>query len=290
MTSSSDAQNITETVLSEYRDKTTDVRLQEILPYLISHMHQFAQDVRLTEEEWAVAIDFLTRTGHMCDDKRQEFILLSDILGLSSVVNAINHGKGGLGTDNTVLGPFHVEGAPAVDHGGSIIRTAEPQGEVVLVRGRVVDPDGNTVAGAKLDTWSTGGNARYFVQDSNVSAYNMYGVVTSQDDGSYCFVAELPVSYSIPTDGPVGQLLKACNRKDMRPAHIHFIVEAHGYQRLQTHLFCDDDPYLDSDAVFALKDELIVRFEKSTDVDVAREFGLPEKFRILDFDFVLVPG
>ncbi|MEH6583694.1 MAG: dioxygenase [Halioglobus sp.] len=289
MTSSSEAQKITETVLAEYKGKITDARLLEVLPSLISHMHQFACDTRLTEEEWAAAVDFLTRTGQMCDGKRQEFILLSDILGLSSVVDAINHGKGGLGTDNTVLGPFHVDGAPAVDHGGSIIRTAEPQGEVVLVRGRVVDPQGNTVAGAKLDTWSTGGNARYFVQDPNVPDYNMYGVVTSQDDGSYCFVAQLPVSYSIPTDGPVGELLKASNRNGIRPAHIHFLVTADGYQRLQTHLFSDEDPYLDADAVFALKDELIVRFEKSSDVDMAAQFGLPEEFRILDFDFVLVP-
>jgi hydroxyquinol 1,2-dioxygenase len=148
---------------------------------------------------------------------------------------------------------------------------------------------GDAVAGAKLDTWSTGGNARYFMQDSNVPAYNMYGVITSQSDGSYCFVAELPVSYSIPTDGPVGELLKASNRKDIRPAHMHFIVTADGYQKLQTHLFSDEDPYLDSDAVFALKDELIVRFEKSTDVDIAAQFGLPEEFRVLDFDFVLVP-
>lgn len=289
MTNSPEAQKITDKVLAEYKGNITDPRLQEILPSLIFHMHQFAQDTKLTEEEWAAAMDFLTRTGQMCDGKRQEFILLSDILGLSSVVNAINHGKGGLGTDNTVLGPFHVEGAPTVDHGGSIIRTDEPEGEVVLVRGRVVDPEGNALAGAKLDTWSTGGNAKYFVQDDNVPAYNMYGVVNSQDDGRYCFVAELPVSYSIPTDGPVGELLNACNRKDMRPAHMHFIVEADGYQRLQTHLFCDDDPHLDSDAVFALKDELIVRFEKSSDVNMAEQFGLPEAFRILDFDFVLVP-
>jgi hydroxyquinol 1,2-dioxygenase len=289
MTSSSEAQKITEKVLTEYKDKITDARLQEILPSLISHLHQFAQDTQLTEEEWAAAVDFLTRTGQMCDGVRQEFILLSDVLGLSSVVDAINHGKGGLGTDNTVLGPFHVEGAPAVDHGGSIIRTAEPQGEVVLVRGRVVDPDGNVVAGAKLDTWSTGGNAKYFVQDSDVPAYNMYGVVTSQDDGRYCFVAELPVSYSIPTDGPVGELLNACNRKGIRPAHMHFIVEADGYQRLQTHLFCDGDPYLDSDAVFALKDELIVHFEISANANIAAQFALPEEFQILDFDFVLVP-
>jgi protocatechuate 3,4-dioxygenase beta subunit len=283
------AQKITDTVLTEYRDKISNPRLQAVMESLITHLHQFAQDIELSEQEWGLAIGYLTRTGQMCDDKRQEFILLSDILGLSMVVDAINCDNDGMGTENTVLGPFHVEGAPSVEYGGSIIRTEQPQGEVVLVRGRVVDTQGNAIAGARLDTWSTGGNARYFVQDADVPAYNMYGIVTSQDDGSYGFVSELPVCYPIPTDGPVGELLNACNRKEMRPAHMHFIVSADGYHKLQTHLFADDDPYLDSDAVFALKDELIVRFEKSTDAGLAAQFGLPAEYRTLDFDFVLLP-
>ena len=289
MTKRTAAQKLSETVLAEYQDKISNDRLAAIMASLIAHLHQFAQDIDLSEQEWGLAMDFLARTGQMCDEKRQEFILLSDVLGLSMVVDAVNYDKGGVGTENTVLGPFHVEGAPTVPHGGSIIRTETPQGEVVLVRGRVVAPDGTPIAGAKLDTWLTSGNASYFVQDDSVPAFNMYGVVTSQEDGNYCFVSEMPVSYSVPTDGPVGELLRACNRQAMRPAHIHFIVTADGYQKLQTHLFADEDPYLESDAVFALKDELIVHFEKSTDAILATQFGLPEEFRILNFDFVLLP-
>ena len=281
------AQRITDSVLGEYEGKISDSRLKEVMSSLITHLHGFARDVELTEPEWQRGIDYLTRTGQMCDGKRQEFILLSDILGLSMVVDAINTDNQGMGTQTTVLGPFHVDGAPAVGHGGSVIRTEQPQGEVVLVRGRVVDVEGNGIAGAKLDTWSTGGNAKYFVQDAEVPPYNMYGVVTSQADGSYCFVTEMPVCYPIPTDGPVGELLSVCNRRELRPAHMHFIVAAQGYHTLQTHLFADDDPFLDSDAVFALKDELIVCFEKRADAQLAAQFGLPDEFRTLDFDFVL---
>ena len=289
MTVSNAAQHISENVLEEYRDKITDNRLEEVMTSLISHLHQFAMDVELRESEWACAIDYLTRTGQICDEKRQEFILLSDVLGLSMVVDAINYDKGGVGTENTVLGPFHVGGAPVVEYGGSLIRTEQPQGEVVLVRGSVVDPQGQPIAGASLDIWLTAGNARYFVQDPDTPEYNMYGVASSQANGRYCFVSEMPVCYPIPVDGPVGELLAASNRHNMRPAHMHFIVEAAGYQRLQTHLFDSSDPHLEADAVFATKQSLVVNFAHSEDAGLAQEFGLPTEFRTLDFDFVLLP-
>lgn len=285
-----EAKKISQMVLDEYAEKITDDRLKALLLSLIEHLHGFAMENNLTEAEWMTAIQFLTRTGQLCDDHRQEFILLSDVIGLSSVVNAVEHDRDGQGTGNTVLGPFYVPGAPDVDYGGSVIRTEKPQGEVALVRGRVVDVNGNAISGATIETWSTDGNASYFVQNSDVPPYNMYGKLTSRNDGGYCFVTEMPISYAIPTDGTVGQLLSASNRADMRPAHIHFIVSASGYERLQTQLFSDRDSFLDADAVFAMREEVIVSFKDSQDPDLASEFGLPPEFSILDYDFVLVPG
>ena len=280
--------NLTEIVLEEYGSRTEDPRSRQIITALIKHLHAFVKDVELTEEEWFKAIMFLTRTGQICDDKRQEFILLSDVLGVSMLVDAINHPKSGKGTDSTVLGPFYVPGAPEYEHGASIIKQ-QYGGEVALVQGKVTDPDGNPIAGAKLDVWQTAANGAYDVQDQTMPEHNMRGVFTTDEQGDYAFVTEKPLSYSIPTDGPVGDLLSASSRHGMRPAHIHFIVSAAGYESLTTHVFSEGDEYLDSDAVFATKSSLIGHYETSGDAELAARYNLPVPFSHLRFDMGLMP-
>ena len=280
--------NLTEIVLEEYGSKTEDPRSRQIITSLIKHVHAFVKDVELTEEEWFKAIMFLTRTGQTCDDKRQEFILLSDVLGVSMLVDAINHPKSGKGTESTVLGPFYVSGAPEYENGASIIKQ-QYASEVALVQGKVTDPDGSPIAGAKLDVWQTAANGYYDVQDQSMPENNMRGIFTTDAEGNYTFVTEKPLSYSIPTDGPVGDLLRTSSRHGMRPAHIHFIVSADGYESLTTHVFSDGDEYLDSDAVFATKSSLIGYYSESDDADLAVRYSLSVPFSHLQFDMGLMP-
>ena len=280
--------NLTEIVLEEYGSKTEDPRSKQIITSLLKHLHAFVKDVELTEEEWFKAIMFLTRTGQTCDDKRQEFILLSDVLGVSMLVDAINHPKSGKGTESTVLGPFYVSGAPEYENGASIIKQ-QYASEVALVQGKVTDPDGNPIAGAKLDVWQTAANGYYDVQDQSMPENNMRGIFTTDAEGNYTFVTEKPLSYSIPTDGPVGDLLRTSSRHGMRPAHIHFIVSADGYESLTTHVFSDGDEYLDSDAVFATKSSLIGYYSESDDAETAARYSLSVPFSHLQFDMGLMP-
>ena len=279
--------NLTEIVLEEYGSKTEDPRSRQIITSLIKHVHAFVKDVELTEGEWFKAIMFLTRTGQTCDDKRQEFILLSDVLGVSMLVDAINHPKSGRGTDSTVLGPFYVSGAPEYENGASIIKQQYAD-QVALVQGKVTDPDGNPIAGAKLDVWQTAANGYYDVQDQSMPENNMRGIFTTDAEGNYTFVTEKPLSYSIPTDGPVGDLLRISSRHGMRPAHIHFIVSADGYESLTTHVFSDGDEYLDSDAVFATKSSLIGYYSESDDAETAARYSLSVPFSHLQFDMGLM--
>ena len=281
--------NLTEIVLEEYGSGAKDPRYKQIITSLIRHLHAFVKDVELTEEEWFKAIMFLTRTGQTCDDKRQEFILLSDTLGVSMLVDAINHPKAGKGTESTVLGPFYVAGSPEYENGASIIKQQYAE-QVALVQGRVTDPEGNPIAGARLDVWQTAANGFYDVQDPSMTEDNMRGIFTTDAEGSYAFVTEKPCSYSIPTDGPVGDLLRASSRHGMRPAHIHFIVSADGYESLTTHVFSDGDEYLDSDAVFATKSSLIGRYTESEDADLAARYNIPVPFSHLQFDMGLMPS
>ena len=279
-------EELTEKVLGQLCGQVSSERLKTILESLIRHSHALALEVGLSEAELQLGADFLRRTGQKCDDHRQEFLLLFDVLGISMLVDAVSTASAG-GTSSSLLGPFRVQGAPQVSYGESLIRSEQPAGEVVLFLGKIVDQSGEGVPGAQLETWSTDGHAAYFVQDSNAEPFNLYGNVKAKEDGSYCFVSELPVSYPIPVDGPVGELMQACKRQPMRPAHTHFIVSAEGYQQLQTQLFRCDDTYLHDDPVFAVKEELIVEFNASRDEQLAMEFGLPEEFRILEFDFIL---
>ena len=281
--------NLTKIVLEDYGSKIKDPRFREIITSLITHLHGFVKDVELTEKEWFEALMFLTRTGHSCDDKRQEFILLSDILGVSMLVDGINHPKGGVGTESTVLGPFYVEGAPEMEDGASIIKK-EYGGEVSLIQGKVTDNEGTPIAGAKLDVWQTAGNGKYDVQDAYMPEYNMRGVFHTDMEGHFSFVTEKPVPYSVPTDATAGEFLRACGRLAMRPAHIHLIISADGYDPLTTHVFAANDEYLDSDAVFATKSSLVGDFQKSDDTELVSKYNLPSPFSHLQFNIGLMPN
>ncbi len=253
--------NLTAEVLKRV-GKAPDKRTRQIIQSLVKHLHAFVREVRPTQEEWFQGIQFLTKTGHMCDDKRQEFILMSDTLGVSMLVDFINYGKakGKLAaTESTVLGPFFVEGAPEMPLGASIARPGTP-GETCAVSGTVKDLKGKPIAGATLDIWEGGADGLYDVQKPDGT--NLRARFRSDAEGRFHFKCITPVSYPVPHDGPVGQMLVACGRHPMRPGHLHFIIEAPGFDKLTTHLFTKGDKYLDSDAVFGVKDSLIVDFRK----------------------------
>jgi len=281
--------NLTDAVVEAYTQNAATPRMAQIFESLIRHLHAFAQDVELTEAEWLEGIMLLTDTGQMCDEKRQEFILLSDVLGLSMLVDAINHPKGGLGTESTVLGPFYVDGAPDLETGANIIRR-DIGGEVSLVTGRVTDPEGSPISGATLDVWQTSNNRLYDIQDDTAPEWNLRGRIKADTSGNYAFVTEKPTSYPVPTDGPVGRVLSAGGRHAMRPAHIHFIVSADGYETLTTHIFAEGDEYLDSDAVFATKSSLVAAFESCEDEELAAKHGLQTPFSRVAYDFGLMPA
>lgn len=238
-----------------------DPRLAEVMACLVRHLHAFAKEIHLTRAEWAYGIDFLTRTGQMCSEERQEFILLSDTLGVSMLVDAINHRRPPGATENTVLGPFHVAGAPVRAMGDRI--SLDGEGEPCLFEGRVADLDGHPVDGARLDVWSDNAAGYYDVQQPGIQPkWNNRGVFVTGADGRYGFVGIKPVSYPIPNDGPVGQMLEGLGRHPYRPAHMHYIVTAVGYRTLITHTFVGDDAYLGSDTVFGVKETLVAPFER----------------------------
>ncbi|MGR7025819.1 intradiol ring-cleavage dioxygenase [Geodermatophilus sp. URMC 62] len=275
-----------EVVAASFAD-TPDPRLKQIMTSLVQHLHAFVKDVELTEEEWGFAIDFLTRTGHMSNEVRQEFILLSDVLGVSMLVETINHRTGGTSTESTVLGPFHMTESPVRELGDDI--NMDGKGIPCLVSGRVTGPDGEPLAGAVIDVWQTNEDGFYDVQQPDVQPPgNHRGLFTADEEGNYWFRSVVPRYYPIPDDGPVGQLLAATGRHPNRPAHLHFIVAAEGYRPVTTHVFVADSPYLDSDAVFGVKDSLIRDVPEVDDPDRAAEVGLENPFRTLTFDLSLL--
>jgi protocatechuate 3,4-dioxygenase beta subunit len=269
---------LTDQVLAAYAG-TPDPRLRELLTALIRHLHGFATETGLSREEWLAAVEFLTATGRTCDDQRQEFILLSDVLGLSSLVDTLNAADGA--TESTVLGPFYRPGAPVREMGAQIGRPED--GHPTLVHGRVTGPAGRALAGAILDVWQTSGNGRYDTQDPGQPPYNLRGVFVTGPDGRYRFRTVRPVSYPIPDDGPVGGLLRGAGRHHWRAAHIHAIVSAPGYQPVTTHIFDADNPYLDSDAVFGVKESLIRPFRPAGPGDP------PDVSYVVGMDFTLAP-
>lgn len=234
-------------------------RLREVMASLIKHLHGFVKDVELTQDEWEAAIDFLTRTGQLSDDKRQEFILLSDTLGVSMLVDAIQHRRPEAATENTVFGPFHVDGAPVLNMGANI--SLDGKGESCLYQGRVLDLNGNPIAGARIDVWSDNSEGFYDVQQPNQQpTWNNRGVFSTGVDGCYEFIGIKPVAYPIPDDGPVGQMLGNLGRHPWRPAHMHFMLNHPNFERIVTHTFVAGDPYLTSDTVFGVKESLILDY------------------------------
>jgi len=280
-----------------------DPRLRELLTHLVRHLHAFVRDTEPTIGEWQRAIEFLTATGHQCDDQRQEFILLSDVLGISMLVETINHRKtvaprGGLGgssprastaTESTVLGPFHVVASPRRALGDSIDLVGS--GTPCVVEGRVLSADGTPLPGAELDVWQASDQGFYDVQQPDVQPRgNGRGLFSADDNGAFWFRAVVPCHYPIPTDGPVGALLRATKRHGYRPAHIHFIVTAPGHHDLTTHIFVAGSPYIESDTVFAVKKSLITEFAPVDDPEQAARYGLTGPFCRANFDIVLLPA
>ena len=265
--------DITQAVVASLKH-CADPRLQQVLGAVIRHLHAAVQEVGLTQAEWEAAVAFLTATGQTCTDVRQEFILLSDVLGISMLVDDINHAGGGVVTDSTVFGPFYTGRQPTLPMGSSILKQAE-NGDPLTMTGTIRDAGGQPISGAMIEVWQTAPNGLYDVQDSDQAEGNLRATFVTGPDGTYRFQTIMPVSYPIPDDGPVGVLLKAVGRHPFRPAHVHFMICAAGHKRLVTHLFIAGDPYLDSDAVFGVKPSLVVAPE---------EDGAA---RLVRYDFVL---
>ncbi len=280
--------DITAEVLARF-SATPDPRLRQIMLSLISHLHAFVKEVALTEAEWFRAIEILTAAGKLCSDKRQEFILFSDTLGVSMVVDLLGHRKPEGATESTVFGPFHRLGAPELPPGGNIAHR-DTAGTPAFVSGRVVDLAGRPIAGAVLDVWQAQSNGLYDSQDKNPDELHMRGKFRTDAEGRYALRTVVPVHYPIPSDGPVGAMLKATGRHPWRPAHIHFVVSADGFEPVTTHIFDRADPYLGSDAVFAVKDSLICDFVRHEDDAEAARRGVAGPFYTAEFDFCLKPA
>lgn len=267
--------NITQAVIASFAG-TTDARLKEIMTRLVQHLHAFAREAKLTEAEWIKGIDFLTRCGHITDDKRQEFILLSDVLGLSMLTVAMNNDKPDGCTEATVFGPFHVAGAPRYELGADIANGAK--GTPCIVEGTVRGIDGKPVPYAELDVWQSDEDGLYDVQHVGLAQAQARGILTADEEGRFHFRSIVAVPYAIPHDGPVGEMLEATGRHPWRPAHLHFMVTAPGYETLITHVFRNESDYLDSDAVFGVRQSLVCDWQRQPD----------GTYRLL-YDFVLKP-
>lgn len=283
-----DSSTLAAAVLESF-ETTADPRLKEIFKSLTSHVHDFVRAVQPTVAEWRAAIDFLTQTGQRCDDARQEFILLSDVLGVSMLVEVLNDTATPDATDATVLGPFHVAASPPRAPGENI--SPDSDGPVCLVKGHVRTPSGDPIASATVDIWQANTHGFYDVQQPGLqNPGNGRALLTTQDDGGFWFRSVIPSYYPIPTDGPVGALLRAAGRHPHRPAHIHFIVTAPGYEELTTHIFVDGSPFIDSDAVFAVKRSLITGFSENNSVADAKRYGLDSPFQEADIQLILQPS
>jgi hydroxyquinol 1,2-dioxygenase len=283
--------NLTEQTLTEAVQQTFDgadsARFKEIFVSLVAHVHEFAREVRLSGDEWFAAMDFLERVGKISTPTRQEFVLLSDILGLSMLLDKINHAADPSITESALLGPFYVEGRPRAANGTDI--SGEVPGTPLFVSGRVVDHDGRPVAGALVDTWHSDGEGFYDVQQTEKlhDRLAMRALLSTDDDGRFWYRSITPRYYPVPTDGPCGEILRAANRSPMRPQHVHFWIKAPGYRTLITQLFLREDPYIDRDAVFAVQDSLIADFTLHEPGIAPDGSTVDEAFRTLDWTFTL---
>lgn len=281
--------NITD-AFESYFAPTTDPRFREVMVSLARHLHSFAKEVNLTHEEWNRGIEFLESMTEFTNKERHEFVLMSDLLGLSSLVDMINTVPGG--TSSSVLGPFHVSGSPTIPFGHDMKR--HYPGPVLLATGVVRNMDGDAIEGAELDIWQTAPNGLYSSQDPEQDTYSFHGIQYTDQDGRYGFTTVKPVSYEVPTDGPCGEFLRACGRHAWRPSHLHYIVKAKGYRTLVSEIFAADDPYLDEDAVFGVRPDLIMRYEEmpaGTFPEQGYELSgkVADPWLKVEFDFILVP-
>lgn len=277
--------NATQEVIARY-DECPDPRLKEVSVALVKHLHAFIREVEPTPEEWFEGIRFLTETGQKCDDVRQEFILLSDVFGVSTLVDAINNRKPVGATESTVEGPFHLVESPERDNGETI--ALHGSGDPLVVTGRVLNTEGNPVANAEVDVWQADEAGFYDVQKiGEVPDANLRGIFRTDADGSFWFRSVVPQYYPIPTDGPVGRMVLMAGRHPNRPAHIHFEADADAHEKVTSHLFVEGDPYIESDVVFGVKASLIKEFEKKDDPATAQKYGVSNPFHHVHNDIVL---
>ncbi len=263
-----------------------DPRLKQVMEVITRKLHEAVKEIEPTQEEWFQTIMFLTKTGHLCNEWRQEFILLSDVLGVSMLVDAINNRKPSGASESTVLGPFHVADAPEMPMGANIC--LDHKGEDMFIHGRILDTQGQPVADAVLDVWQANDEGFYDVQQKGIQPdFNLRGVFRTGADGRYWFRAVKPKFYPIPDDGTVGKLLGALGRHPYRPAHLHFILKADGFETLTTHIFDPDDPYINSDAVFGVKESPLAEFRRVDDTERARQLEFEGWFWEVEYDFVL---
>jgi protocatechuate 3,4-dioxygenase beta subunit len=281
-------ENSADVVVSRIAD-TTEPRLANVIEVITRHLHAAVKEIEPTQDEWLTAIKFLTETGHKSDDWRQEYILLSDILGVSMLVDAINNRKPSGASESTVLGPFHVPDVPESPMGSNIC--LDGKGHPMLIKGRIVNTDGDPINNVKIDVWQTNDDGFYDVQQKGIQPdFNLRGVFRTAADGNYTFWGAKPRFYPIPDDGPVGKLLTGLGRHPFRPAHLHYILEADGYETLVTHIFDPDDEYIYSDAVFGVKESLLAKFELIEDLGRIKAEGAAGPFYEVVHDFVLAPS
>jgi len=278
--------NITD-IFMGYMSEDMDPRMRKVMGSLVHHLHEFARETNLTHEEWRAGIAFLEGCAAVETKDRHEFVLASDVLGLSSLVDMLHSDP--ISTSSSVLGPFHVSGAPVLTYGGDMKRHFG--GPVLLAEGVIRDTDGNPISGATIDIWQTAPNGLYASQDDEQDTYSFHGLQTVTSDGRYAFTTVKPVEYTVPDDGPVGDILRACGRHPWRPSHLHYIIEAEGYRPLVTEIFPEDDPYLDQDTVFGVRSDLVMTYHEkpATDFPDGMELSgkVNEDFLYVKFDVIL---
>jgi hydroxyquinol 1,2-dioxygenase len=282
-----DEKSITAAVLARM-DECQDPRFKQVMTSLVTHLHQFVRDVKLTDAEWFNAIGFLTDVGKTCTDKRQEFILLSDTIGVSILVITLNHPASGGATDSTVQGPYYWDGAPELPNGADL--AVGVKGEPAYYSGRVLSSDGKPIAGALLDIWSGDGEGTYDMQMESDVGMKARGRIRTDAEGRYSFRSIKPEYYPVPTDGPVGRMLDKMGRHPMRPGHIHMKVSAPGHATITTHLFAAGSPYIDSDAVFGVKESLVTAFTKHPPGAAPDGKRMETPYYVVNYDFRLARG